>query len=321
MRRSHFYGFIGLFFLGAVLAACLNEDNKIPPNCYDGILNNGEFLIDCGGLNCPECDHCINGIFEEWLGETCLDCGGECGECSVCNNCVQDGDEFGIDCGGTFCGPCEELCDDGILNGTEEGVDCGGEFCEPCPSCTDDMMNGTEIGIDCGGTSCPPCATPGSCINGILDGEELWVDCGANTTGYCEGCDTLYTWKAGGTTHECSPDDINFTFNGTDLTVVGTSLQGGIFTLTVNDPPAGWEEDLEITFNATTVPDYIMTFLDIDGTTLYSTGNGAGMGEALVIRYVPGPPGILRISFSGTLYDSLGASKSIQSGLIQVPWL
>ncbi|MBL7942353.1 MAG: hypothetical protein JNM00_06290, partial [Flavobacteriales bacterium] len=267
MRRTQFYGFIGLFFLGAVLAACLNEDNKIPPNCYDGILNNGEFLIDCGGLNCPECNHCINGIFENWLGETCLDCGGECGECDVCNNCVQDGDEFGIDCGGTFCGPCEELCDDGILNGTEEGVDCGGEFCEPCPSCIDDMMNGTEIGIDCGGTSCPPCATPGNCSNTILDGEELWVDCGANVTGYCPGCDTLYTWKAGGTTHECSADDIIFTFDGTDLTVIGTSLQGGMFTLIANDPPAGWEEDLELTFNPAMQPDFVLTFLDVDGTT------------------------------------------------------
>ena len=31
------------------MSGCLNEDNLIGENCYDGILNNGEELIDCGG--------------------------------------------------------------------------------------------------------------------------------------------------------------------------------------------------------------------------------------------------------------------------------
>ncbi|MEW7280286.1 GEVED domain-containing protein [Aquimarina sp. 2201CG1-2-11] len=50
-------------------------------------------------------------------------------------------------------------CNDGIQNGDETGIDCGGS-CEPCiaePSCTDGIQNGDETGIDCGG-SCPnPC--------------------------------------------------------------------------------------------------------------------------------------------------------------------
>ena len=33
--------------------SCLNDDNLIGPNCFDGILNNGEELVDCGG---PICD-------------------------------------------------------------------------------------------------------------------------------------------------------------------------------------------------------------------------------------------------------------------------
>ncbi len=47
-----------------------------------------------------------------------------------CFNGVQDGDETGVDCGGS-CAPCP-TCDDGIQNGGETGVDCGGPDCEPC---------------------------------------------------------------------------------------------------------------------------------------------------------------------------------------------
>ncbi|MDF1696720.1 MAG: M43 family zinc metalloprotease [Saprospiraceae bacterium] len=51
-------------------------------------------------------------------------------------------------------------CTDGIMNGDEEGVDCGGSNCDPCgggPTCTDGIMNGDEEGIDCGGSNCDPC--------------------------------------------------------------------------------------------------------------------------------------------------------------------
>ncbi len=60
-------------------------------------------------------------------------------------------------CGGTS-GP---TCTDGIQNGDETGVDCGGS-CPPCdgPTCTDGIQNGDETGVDCGG-SCPPCGGNG----------------------------------------------------------------------------------------------------------------------------------------------------------------
>ncbi len=47
-----------------------------------------------------------------------------------CFNGIQDGDETGVDCGGS-CVPCA-TCDDGIKNGQETGIDCGGPDCEPC---------------------------------------------------------------------------------------------------------------------------------------------------------------------------------------------
>ncbi len=61
--RSYLIIFItamaGTFFL----ASCLNEENKIPPNCYDGIFNNGEN---------PEL------YVDRLTGQVMLDCGGPC---------------------------------------------------------------------------------------------------------------------------------------------------------------------------------------------------------------------------------------------------
>lgn len=50
-------------------------------------------------------------------------------------------------------------CSDGIQNGDETGVDCGGSCPASCgPTCSDGIQNGDETGVDCGGSSCPPCA-------------------------------------------------------------------------------------------------------------------------------------------------------------------
>ncbi len=48
-------------------------------------------------------------------------------------------------------------CTDGIQNGNETGIDCGGTDCSACPTCTDGIQNGDETGIDCGGANCPTC--------------------------------------------------------------------------------------------------------------------------------------------------------------------
>lgn len=47
------------------------------------------------------------------------------------------------------------MCTDGVQNGNETGVDCGGS-CQACPTCTDGVQNGDETGVDCG-SSCAPC--------------------------------------------------------------------------------------------------------------------------------------------------------------------
>lgn len=48
------------------------------PSCSDGIQNQGESGVDCGGP-CPACATCFDGIQNQ--GETGIDCGGPCAPC------------------------------------------------------------------------------------------------------------------------------------------------------------------------------------------------------------------------------------------------
>jgi hypothetical protein len=74
----------------------------------------------------------------------------------TCSDGIQNQDETGIDCGGTFCPPCD--CFNGVQDPGETGIDCGGP-CAPCGTCFDGIQNGAETGVDCGGPTCLPCST------------------------------------------------------------------------------------------------------------------------------------------------------------------
>lgn len=96
------------------------------PTCDDGILNQGESDVDCGG----PCKVCTDG----YKCTKNLDC--------VSNNCVNNV------CIGSS-------CSDGIKNQGEIKVDCGGP-CDPCETCTDGIQNQDEEDVDCGGV-CAEC--------------------------------------------------------------------------------------------------------------------------------------------------------------------
>lgn len=51
---------------------------KVDPNCTDGLLNQNETDIDCGGV-CAVCKTCDDGIQNQ--GEARIDCGGPCTLC------------------------------------------------------------------------------------------------------------------------------------------------------------------------------------------------------------------------------------------------
>ncbi|HPC10189.1 MAG TPA: hypothetical protein PLN85_03860 [archaeon] len=135
----------------------LNIDYLYDPSCSDGVQNNDELGIDCGG-SCPVQDCCDNGWWDENNGEDGVDCGGSCSLKDCCKNGYWDVylGEYANDCG-PVCN--KDCCKNGFWDAHlgEDGADCGGS-CQKCPepSCNDGLINQGEDEIDCGGP-CPPC--------------------------------------------------------------------------------------------------------------------------------------------------------------------
>lgn len=144
------------------------------------------------------------------------------GPTPTCNDGIQNGDETGVDCGGTNCPACP-TCNDGIQNGNETGVDCGGPDCAACPTCNDGIQNGSETGVDCGGPDCAPCNT--SCSNGNNFTLTIVLD---NYPG-----ETTWTVTDGGTT-VASGGPYGSQPNGSTVTET-FSLSGGDYTFTIFD--------------------------------------------------------------------------------------
>jgi hypothetical protein len=147
----------------------------LAPTCIDGIQNQGETAIDCGGTNCPGCA----------LGKTCkvdadcmsMGCQTATKVCvPPCTDGQRDGNETDVDCGGTMCPPC--LLDLGCLVDT----DCFSNACDALShkcvmdQCADHLQDGTETDVDCGGTACPACASGKMCL--------VNSDCASN---HCNG--------------------------------------------------------------------------------------------------------------------------------------
>ena len=119
-----------------------------PQTCSDGVLNQDELEVDCGG-SCNSCvGTCSDGVQNQ--GETQVDCGGpNCAACPTCSDGLQNQGEAQVDCGGPNCGACP-TCSDGIRNQGELGVDCGG----PCPA----TCQGLGVQVEGWGTVFAACA-------------------------------------------------------------------------------------------------------------------------------------------------------------------
>lgn len=101
----------------------------LPATCNDGLQNQDESDVDCGGASCNACD----------LGETCTT-GSDCASTA---------------CSGGLCVP-NGTCSDGIQNQNESDTDCGGvcgntcTFGEQCNSGSDCTIGICLIGGTCG---------------------------------------------------------------------------------------------------------------------------------------------------------------------------
>lgn len=219
------------------------------PTCDDGILNNGETEIDCGGPNCEPCETdnppvdggtcgdygltIIDGqgviYSREELGQVLYMCAGP-----GFNNCVapdklEDGyyqKVINITIGETY-----EL---GIQGGpnTTFTVTAGEDRCYFVPTCSDGVQNGNETGVDCGGPDCGVCPT---CDDGIQNGDEEGVDCGGSncTIGCDEVCNgtpnpNAVVSIANETVEDLNDGTINFTFdNVVDRSNLEFSIDNG----------------------------------------------------------------------------------------------
>jgi hypothetical protein len=181
--------------------------------CTDGVHNQDESDVDCGGAICAACPAGL-GCDSDSDCEGDLFCAPGDASCSPqsCADAIQSGSELGVDCGGdcpgcpegTACtsdadcasGVCGDSgscsaprCDDGVRNQEELDVDCAGscaadcgtgQRCQQASDCTSRVCG--SVGCAAGEALC--CQVP-RCDDGVRNAAEADVDCG---TAACGGC-------------------------------------------------------------------------------------------------------------------------------------
>jgi len=197
--------------------ACSDDGTENPvATCTDGIQNQDETGVDCGGsctpcsTNCPTNEIKITINFDNYPEETSWEITNEAG------NVVAFGEPY-IDLAEGSTLTITECIDDGCYNFTikdayQDGICCGygngsysltfnennltagGIFTAeettnlclglPKPTCEDGIQNQNEIGIDCGG----PCVACPTCEDGIQNQAETGIDCGGPCTPCPIGC-------------------------------------------------------------------------------------------------------------------------------------
>jgi len=172
--------------------------------CTDGIQNQDETGVDCGGSNCVACDATIpsvslvsngtcgdygltivdgQGIIysKETLGKALYMCDGPGFNGCVAPDKLEDG--YYQRAVSVIIGEEYEFAIQGQPNTTFKVI-AGDDRCYFVETCSDGVQNGTETGIDCGGSDCDICPT---CTDGIQNGDEQGVDCGGtNCSISCE---------------------------------------------------------------------------------------------------------------------------------------
>ena len=129
--------------------------NSVPGNTHEGGGSPRGGSSSGGGSYYIPPATCEDGIKNQ--NELDIDCGGECNVCETCHDYLLNQDETETDCGG-ICGTCPApTCNDGRLNQGEEKIDCGGPNCQACPGCYNGLKDSNEVDVDCGGICIKEC--------------------------------------------------------------------------------------------------------------------------------------------------------------------
>ena len=150
---------------------------SLNPSCLNGLKDQDESDIDCGGICGGNCDDTLmcNGN-SDCLNNVC-----ESGVCMSCFDGIKNHNESDIDCGGMYCNGCA------VGKNCTRVSDCdGATSCSigVCCSCSDGVQNQGEDLVDCGGSYCNACSY-------LL---YLYDDCGnpANETHLMQGTDFTF---------------------------------------------------------------------------------------------------------------------------------
>ena len=131
--------------------------------CTNGLQDNGEVAIDCGGPACVAIgrlceDESACNVDHDCLSGKCTN--SVCGD--LCKNQFQDQDETFVDCGGATCARCKDT------ESCLKNSDCQSNSCDSiskqCISCSDGLKTGEEVDVDCGGGFCGRCSNTKKCL-------------------------------------------------------------------------------------------------------------------------------------------------------------
>ena len=174
-------GFALVTTLGLLQAGCYD---------FDGLQTGGTDSGTKDGLKVdmpakPSCkDSKNNG------DETGVDCGGStCPKCATGKGCKKSSDCISLVCDTSASKPtCKQAtCDDKVRNGDETDVDCGGSCTTKCGN-----MKGCQKDADCQSGKCDTSVTPNvckalpaSCTDKKKNGSETDIDCGGKDCSAC----------------------------------------------------------------------------------------------------------------------------------------
>ncbi len=195
-------------------ATCLNTHCDGDP-CKNGVLDNGEITIDCGGI-CPSCT-CDDGILNQ--GEEGVDCGGPCPNvCPPCTNLTlnlvlddyPEETSWRVELNGAI------VASGGSYENEADGASVTENICLEPNICYNFIMQDLyQDGMCCGygqgsyelvldatgavlasggefanSETTEICIEPSACMeDGVMNGDETGVDCGGPACPACPTCD------------------------------------------------------------------------------------------------------------------------------------